>query len=79
MDILLFLGINKLSNKMESEDLKANMTPKAENHSSISNDAVEIETVSVKKLPVKEFAKLIHCSPPKKKTLVSKFEGFFYW
>ena len=37
----------------------------------------DTDTVNLKKLPVKEFAKLI--SSPKKETVVGKFEGFFHW
>ena len=70
---------------MDSEaDLKSKLNAEADNTKVVNGgggggggDTNETETVTVKKLPVKEFAKLM--SSPKKETFVGKFEGFFHW
>ena len=66
---------------MDSEaDLKNKLNTEANDPKVVNGgggDTNETETVTVKKLPVKEFAKLI--STPKKQTFVGKFEGFFHW
>ena len=62
---------------MEGDDLKPEENGNGIDHKVITNgDAIDA-TVKVEQLPEKEYAKLT--ISPKKKTVVSKFEGFFYW
>jgi len=62
---------------MEGDDLKPKENGNGIDHKVIRNgDAIDA-TVKVEQLPEKEYAKLT--ISPKKKTVVSKFEGFFYW
>ena len=64
---------------METEDLTGgdSKETRVQFKSDISTKDTDTDTVKLKKLPVKEFAKLI--SSPKKETIVGKFEGFFQW
>ena len=62
---------------METEDLTTeNNKPKVAAKQNDKSTA-DSDTVTIKNLPVKQFAKII--SSPKKETFVGKFEGFFYW
>lgn len=62
---------------METEDLTTeNSKPKVAVKQNDKSTA-DSDTVTIKNLPVKQFAKII--SSPKKETFVGKFEGFFYW
>ena len=64
---------------METEDLtgRDSKETRVQFQSDNSHKDTDTDTVKLKKLPVKEFAKLI--SSPKKETVVGKFEGFFHW
>ena len=64
---------------METEDLTGgdSKETRVQFQSDNSHKDTDTDTVKLKTLPVKEFAKLI--SSPKKETVVGKFEGFFHW
>ncbi len=63
---------------METEDLTGDLKESRVQFKSDNNHKdSDTDTVKLKKLPVKEFAKLI--SSPKNNTVVGKFEGFFHW